>query len=149
MKKFLLIVSAVILFLTLDATAARRRFHKGEAGEKLVRQIWGALKENDIQTIERMMARGFQALHQDGASSVQEELKLIRNYRLRSFKLAEIEVTGDDRMLVVTYSITGIGKFISSTEPGWRMDVFVNEASGWKWLAHANIPPRAPARKTR
>ncbi len=113
-------------------------------GEKLLRQLWQDFKERDVSALEKMMAPGFQSVHQDGAGDRASELALIKGLHLSDFTLSDIAVTENENVLVVTYLVS-VAETIEgrrlNREPAPRLTVFVKSKEGWKWLAHANLKP--------
>lgn len=110
-------------------------------GEKLVRQVFEDIKNEDIPPLKRKMSKNFQAMHSFGISDRAAELKTIKGIKLDKFTLANFNVTRQDKTLIVTYTVKAEEKIKGEKEPKKpvpRLSVFVKTDSGWEWLAHAN-----------
>jgi hypothetical protein len=111
-------------------------------GEQLETQMWKYLKANDIENIEKMIAKGFQSIHEFGANNRAEELELIKKLDLGKYKLTNFKVSQNGPVIVVTYFVsveeTIKGKRLTK-EPAPRLSVFLKTPEGWKWISHANL----------
>lgn len=111
-------------------------------GQQLVEEVWKFMKVGDIQSLNDIMAEGFQSAHQDGSRNKSEELKLIAKLNMGEYSLTQFKSTLTGDTLVVTYFVsvpeTINGKKLQS-EPTLRMTVFTRIANDWKWMAHANL----------
>jgi hypothetical protein len=116
----------------------------GASGEALVRQVWSAMKANDMATLGDMMAPGFQSVHEDGARDKAGELALVKDLALGDYDLSEFKVAEAGEALIVTYRVvveeTIDGKRLAKA-PAMRLSVFVRVDGAWKWAAHANLRP--------
>ncbi|MBW1771211.1 MAG: nuclear transport factor 2 family protein [Deltaproteobacteria bacterium] len=102
-----------------------------ELGEKLVRQLWADIKDRNTEGAGKMIAQGFQSVHQDGARNREQEIGLIKELDLGKYNLSDFTVTQNGPV---------IGKRLS-TEAAPRLDVFLKTDSGWQLIAHANLKP--------
>jgi len=113
-----------------------------EQGEKLVRQVWTDMKVGNIKAIEKYTAQGFQSVHQDGARTREQEIKLIQGLNLGEYTLSNFMVTQDGPVIIASYFVsvaeTINGKRLSS-KPSPRLSIFLNTASGWQWITHGNF----------
>ena len=138
----MVVVVCVILPVSLSAKKAPPV--KQSVGEQLLHQLWVNMAKPDMKAIEKSIGKGFQAVHQNGASNRAEEITLIKNLNLGKYKLSKIKITQEGSVIVATYFIsveeTIGGKRLSKT-PAPRMTVFVKMGSEWKWIAHANLKP--------
>ncbi len=96
------------------------------------------------------LAKGFQSIHQDGARDREQERQTLSKLDLKDIALANFKVTRKDNLLIVTYSAAGhetVDGQATSTEPAYRLSVFVQAGKNWELLAHANLIPmtKAPA----
>lgn len=131
-----------VFTLTLSTAAATES--DAALGERLLREVWQAMKTSDMQTLENTLAPGFQSVHQYGASDRGDELALIRDLELGDYTLSDIRVTRNGPVIVATYAVTVAetlqGKRLER-RPAPRMSVFVKTEQGWQWMAHANLNP--------
>jgi hypothetical protein len=113
-----------------------------EQGEKLVRQVWGDMKSGNIEAIEKYTAQGFQSVHQDGARTREQEIKLIKGLNLGEYTLSNFMVTQNGPVIIASYFVS-VAETINnkrlSSEPTPRLSVFLNTASGWQWITHGNF----------
>jgi hypothetical protein len=111
-------------------------------GERLVRQYSADLKSGDMSVIAPWFAKGFQSVHQDGASNREETLKLAKNLDLQDYALSDIKITRNGPVIVATYFVsvteTLKGKrLVKQRAP--RLAVFLKTEAGWKTIARANL----------
>ena len=148
--KVLLISAAVLLFLNQEVLAGQKVVSKTGNGEELVRQLWTDIKKTDIKSLEKKMAEGFQPVHQYGANTRMEEIKLIKNLKLGEYILTNFHVTRNGPVIVATYFVsveeTIKGRRLTK-KPAPRLSVFLKTDSGWKWIAHANLKPLSAEKK--
>jgi hypothetical protein len=115
-----------------------------ELGEKLVRQLWADIKDRNAEGAGKMIAQGFQSVHQDGARNREQEIELIKELDLGKYDLSDFTVTQNGPVIVATNSVSAEetidGKRLS-TETAPRLDVFLKTDSGWQLIAHANLKP--------
>ncbi|MBW2566818.1 MAG: nuclear transport factor 2 family protein [Deltaproteobacteria bacterium] len=115
-----------------------------ELGEKLVRQLWADIKDRNTEGAGKMIAQGFQSVHQDGARNREQEIGLIKELDLGKYNLSDFTVTQNGPVIVATNSVSAEetidGKRLS-TEAAPRLDVFLKTDSGWQLIAHANLKP--------
>jgi hypothetical protein len=124
----LLLASAVSLSASEPASDAA-------LGEDLVRAFFA-------NPAETPLAAGFQSVHRDGARDREAELALLQNLHLGDHQLANFKVTRQDDLLIVTYSVAAqetIDGRQASTEPAYRLTVFIRDGDDWQMLAHANL----------
>ena len=150
MKKFgsiLLLILSFIIFNAqiLPAQELKEKDNIEILGKKLVYNFWNDLKQNNIESINKYMASGFQSIHNDGARSKEEELKLIKNLNLGDFELTNFKVTQADNLLVVTYFAsvkeTIDKKILKKTKPAARLSAWIKTDKGWLFAIHANLRP--------
>ena len=114
----------------------------GSLGEQLVREFWTAMKTQDVEALDDMLAPGFQSVHSDGARDRATQLDLISGLDLGEYTLTEFEVTRVGASVVVTYMVsveeTLAGVRTSST-PAPRLTIWVMTENGWQLAAHANL----------
>lgn len=142
--KLALLVVVMVAFLPLSLVAKGAAPVKQSVGEKLLHQLWSNMKKSDMPALEKMTAKGFQAIHQDGARDRAQEITLIKNLKLGVYTLSNIKITQSDNVIVATYFVSvaeTIDKKRLSKKPAPRMTVFVKSGEVWKWIAHANLKP--------
>ena len=140
--KVLFVVLIALGFLYMSCAKQPEPVSESNLGEKLVRQLWADLETNNIEAIEKMIAPGFQSIHQDGARDCAQEIELIKNLDLGEYTLSDFKVTENGPVIVVSYFVsvqeTIEGERLSS-EPAARLSVFTKIEDEWQWLAHANL----------
>lgn len=133
---------AALFLVFVSMTAAAEQAADQRLGEKLVREVWAAMKASDMAAIDRIMGDGFQAVHEFGAYDAGQEKKLIQGLKLGDYTLSDIVITRNGSIIVATYKVsveeTIKGKKLDR-KPAPRMSVFAETANGWAWIAHANL----------
>ncbi len=142
--KLILILILTAFFANQIVLADQEAATEKSLGEKLLFQLWSDMEKSDMEAIEKTISKGFQSVHQYGASDYEQEIELIKGLKLGEYSLTDIKVTQDGPVIVATYFVsveeTIDGKRLSK-EPAPRMSVFLKTDSGWKWIAHANLKP--------
>lgn len=142
--KLALIITLAILLTTVTALADQNATDEKGVGEKLLYQLWANMKKPDIEMLQKTTAEGFQAVHQNGANTREQEIELIKGLKLGKYTLSNIKITRNGPVIVATYLIsveeTIEGKRLSK-KPASRLSVFLKTDGGWKWIAHANLKP--------
>ena len=142
--KLVLIIIITFMFITPSVAAYQDDADEKALGEKLLRQLWADIKKPDMNAIEKTIAQGFQSVHQFGANSRAQEIKLIKGLKLGNYTLTDIEITRNGPVIIATYFIS-VEEIIKgerlSKKPAPRLSVFLKTESGWKWIAHANLKP--------
>jgi hypothetical protein len=119
-------------------------------GENLVRQVWKDIKNRDMAGLETRMAKGFQSVHEFGASDRAHEMELINGLDINQYSLSDIKITRNGPVITATYFVS-VEETIDggrlSKAPAPRLTVFLETADGWKWIAHANLKPLEQSEK--
>jgi hypothetical protein len=114
-------------------------------GEKLERKMWSMIMAGDMAAVESMIAPGFQSVHEDGARDRDGELALLKALDPVKVQFSDFKVTEQGDALIVTYGVSVsesiAGQKLSNTAPSPRQSVWLKTASGWQWIAHANLNP--------
>jgi len=145
MKKLKWAFMFTLAFLAVNQGGMIAGVSAGERslGEKLVRQLWADAKAGNVEALEKVMAQGFQSIHEDGARDRKGELQLIKGVNLGKYTLTNLKVTQNGPVVIVTYFVsveeTIKGKRLSATKPAARLSAWLKTDSGWKWIIHANL----------
>ena len=111
-------------------------------GEKLVTELFTAMKDKNWDKVENMIHPAFQSVHHDGARNKSQEMQLLKRINLGNYRLSKFKITMSDTILVVSY-IVSAEEFIdgkpTSSEPTCRLSVFHQTEDGWKWVSHASF----------
>jgi hypothetical protein len=113
-------------------------------GEQLVRQFWEAIRTQDTQTLEGILAPAFQSVHEDGARDRDGELALCAALDISDYTLTDFVTTRQGATVVVTFmasveeTLAGVR---TTTVPAPRIAVFVMTEDGWRLIAYANLHP--------
>ena len=111
-------------------------------GEELVRDLFEKFGKRQWGDLEEFIHPAFQSVHQDGARTKAEEIRILKGLHIGDFSLGNFNVTQDESVMVVTYTVT-VQELIDGkhtlANPAQRLTVFVKAPDGWKWLAHANF----------
>lgn len=144
MRKSVIWVASAAFACILLCAASGLAKSKPEAafGEKLVRQCWADMEAKKWAELEKMIAPGFQSLHDDRMRNKEEELKLIEKLDIKKYEISDVTVTEDGPLIVVTYKVS-VDEKIDGThvkeKSSPRLSAFLKTDDGWKWVAHANL----------
>lgn len=111
-------------------------------GEKLETQMWENMLHRNFTDVEKSIADQFQSVHTFGALGRNEEIELIKNLYLGSYKISDVKVTENGDTLVVTYLISVQEKIENknlSAKPAPRLSVWQKINDRWMWITHANL----------
>ena len=86
-------VGVAALLATQAVPAAEEPGADARLGEKLVRDLWAALKAGDVEALDTMIAPGFQSVHQDGARTRAQELALVEHLNMGEYSLSGFKIT--------------------------------------------------------
>ena len=141
--KWVFLIILALLAVNQGGMIARVSAGEGSRGEKLVRQLYEVVKAGNMEALKKMMAPGFQSIHEDGSRNRKEELQLIQKANIGKYTLSNLKVTQNGPVVVVTYFVsveeTIIGKRLPATKPAARLSAWLKTDSGWKWIIHANL----------
>jgi len=139
-------VLAVILCFVLSAVC----LHAEETpaapgaseGEKLEREMAADIKAKNWKAVESRIADGFQSVHPDGPRDRAGEIALLKKMNFGDFTLSNFKSTVVGDNIVVTFTMT-VAQTIDGKQlppkPAYRLSVWKKGASGWQWIAHANL----------
>ena len=111
-------------------------------GEQLVLRFWEAVRTQDFEALDAILAPGFQSIHEDGPRDRDEELALVGGLDISEYILTEFVTTRQGATIVVTFmasveeTLAGVR---TTTVPAPRMAVFLMTESGWQMVAYANL----------
>lgn len=112
-------------------------------GESLVQKFWSTSKGN-IPEFEKLVARGFQGMYQDGPRDKTQIMKLVEKLDLDDYTLSDMKITRNGPVIVATYfsatAETINDRRIPRTKAA-RITVFLKTSGGWQAIAHANLVP--------
>jgi hypothetical protein len=114
---------------------------KPSIGEKLVRELFAAIKEKNWDKLENMIHPAFQSVHLDGARNQSQEMILLKGLNLGNYSLSSFRITMSEAILVVSYIIAAeemIDGKPTLPKSSCRLSVFHKTDEGWKWVAHAS-----------
>ena len=112
-------------------------------GEVLVKEVWKAMKDGNIDFIKNVMDPAFLSIHSDGSRSCDEEIKLIKGLHMGDYNLTDFVVTKNGNTMNVAYfvEVTETIDEVVHTKKSARLTVFSKTPEGWKWISHANLLP--------
>ena len=113
-------------------------------GERLVREMWAAIKANDTAAQQRLYAQGFQTLLEDGGHDRDAVLKINAGLHLDDYTLTDFTVTREGSVLIVSY-FSETAEFLEGKNlprhKAARLTSFISTDDGWKIIIHANLNP--------
>jgi len=117
-------------------------------GQQQVEKLWADFAKPDLDSLDQLVAPGFQSLHEDGARNWAQERKLVAELKLSPYILSDYRITRSGTTLVVTYQCK-VGETIAAArlakEATPRLDVFVQSGNEWKLLSHVNVRKVLPS----
>lgn len=131
-----------VVFALVCALPLRAAEPTGQAGEKLVRQLFADMKSANIPAIRKIISPAFQSIHQDGARNCDQQIELVKGLNMAAPVLGDFVETRNGSVLVVTYTVKAeetIGGKQLAGKPARRLTVFQETPEGWRWIAHANL----------
>lgn len=142
--KLVVMMTIVFLIISQSGVIASGSTTELALGEDLVRELWNDFKTQNISSLEKKIAPGFQSIHEDGARDAEAELKLLKEQNLGEYTLSNFKVTQVGSAIIVSYFVsvkeTIDGQRLSS-KPAARLTIFLQTDNGWQWIAHANLNP--------
>ena len=72
-------------------------------GEKLVKELFAAMKEKNWDKLENMMHPAFQSVNHDVARNQSQEIQLLKGLNLGNYSLSKFHITMSEAILVVSY----------------------------------------------
>jgi len=136
MNKIYIVTSFMTFFISFSL------FADISQGEVLEKQMWDDMKHRNFSAVENHIAQGFQSIHTDGARNREDEIQLIKNLNLGSYRISDIKVTEAKDSFIVTYMISvseTIDDIRLSAQPTPRMSVWGKIEDKWQWISHANL----------
>ena len=113
-------------------------------GEKLIRDLWAAIKAQNWAEVEIKIAINFQSVHQDGSRNRQQEIELIKKLDLGDYELSDFKVSRMDSTLIISYMVSvaeRIDGIVLSEKTAARLSIMQKIDNKWLWVAHANLIP--------
>lgn len=142
MKKWILGSFTVFLFTFFTSTWAASNAEFSDV-EKLLNNWFTAMKDGDLDKAGSFLSPQFLSLHTDLITrNKDEEIALIKNLNMKSFKLSDFKFSKSGDVLVVTFINTGsemIDGKPTSSKPAGRIAVLQKEGDKWLIIAYANL----------
>ena len=113
------------------------------AGEKMERGLFQTVKDKDWNTLEGLIANGFQSMHADGPKSRTVAIDYIKSITFKYYHFSDIVVTNNDAgtNIVISYKLTFSenlemteeekGKFVNN------LSVWQKNGDKWQWISHS------------
>lgn len=138
MKKWILVALTCTFFSSSYAVE-----DKDVMAKELINNWFAAMKNHDLQKAGSYLAPEFVSIHTDGkVRNKAQEMDLIKNLHMESYKLTNFKFSNADNTIVVTYKDQGSemidSKNIAPKAAG-RMAVLQKQGSNWLILAYANL----------
>ena len=136
------LIPAVILVLAVGAISWAKDEEALPLGEQLVRQYWEALRTQDVDALEAILAPGFQSIHEDGTRNREQQLAFCAGLDIDKYTLTDFVTSRQGATIVVTFmasveeTLAGVR---TTSSPAPRMAVFLMTENGWQLIAYANL----------
>jgi hypothetical protein len=146
LRSVLCCLTPVVLLVLAIGASAWAEEGAVPLGEQLVRQFWEAIRTQDVEALEAILAPGFQSIHEDGGRDRSEELALCAGLDIDEYTLTDFVTTREGATIVVTFMASveeTLAGTRTTTDPAARMAVFLMTEDGWRLAAYANLEPMA------
>ncbi len=139
MKKIL----TLLLFALLFSAVSYSQSDLKTAGETMERGLFQTVKDKDWNTLEGLIAIGFQSMHADGPKSRSAAIDYIKSITFKYYHFSDIVVTDNDSgtILIITYKLTFSenlemteqekGKYVNN------LSVWQKNGEKWQWMSHS------------
>jgi hypothetical protein len=141
-RVYVVLVAAIVAAISASGWAAGQE--DATLGEQLVREFWEAIRTQDADALDAILAPGFQSVHQDGARNRDEELALCAALEISEYTLTDFVTTRQGATIVVIFMASveeTLAGTRTTTAPAARMAVFLMTEDGWRLVAYANLEP--------
>ncbi|HRE10335.1 MAG TPA: nuclear transport factor 2 family protein [Ignavibacteria bacterium] len=139
MKSLLLIFGLVFLF----ATSSYSQDDLKAAGETMERGLFQTVKDKDWNTLEGLIAAGFQSMHADGPKSRSVAIDYIKSITFKYYHFSDIVVTNNDAgtNIVISYKLTFSENLEMTEEEKGKyvnnLSVWQKTGDKWQWISHS------------
>ncbi|MCK4338399.1 MAG: DUF4440 domain-containing protein [Candidatus Cloacimonetes bacterium] len=143
MKKTMIGLCGVLFILGIVGCSQTKETPSVD-GEKLIRELWLNIKNNNWDVLENKIAYVFQSIHEDGTRDRDEEIELLKGLNLGEYTLDNFKTTQNKNVVIVSYIVSVhemIDGTVLPTAFAQRLSVFQKSDNDWKWIAHANLNP--------
>lgn len=134
---FRAVVCTLALFVTCALSADAPRV------EALEREMWGFIKQQNWQELDKRIAPYFQAAQFDGARSKEQYLSRLKKLNIGDYQIRDMHVTESPNLAVVSYQIhvteTIQGKRLAAQAR--RLSVWQKNENEWQWISHIILVP--------
>ena len=143
-KLFFVLVLFIFCFNAFVFSETVEEVNIDRIGKELVLQLWTDMKANNWMELQKQIAPGFQAIHQDGSRDNNAEIELIKGLNLSEYTIDNFKVTMEGPVIIVTYQVnveeTIAGNLIQKSS-SMRLSAWLKSGDSWKWIIHANLVP--------
>ena len=143
-KLFFVLVMFILSFNAFAFSETVEEVNIDNIGKELVLQLWADMKANNWMELQKQIAPGFQAIHQDGSRDNNAEIELIKGLNLSEYTIDNFKVTMEGPVIIVTYQVnveeTIAGNLIQKSS-SMRLSAWLKSGDSWKWIIHANLVP--------
>jgi len=143
-KLFFVLVLFIFCFNAFAFSETVEEVNIDRIGKELVLQLWADMKANNWMELQKQIAPGFQAIHQDGSRDNNAEIELIKGLNLSEYTLSNFKVTMEGPVIIATYQVnveeTIAGNLIQK-KSSMRLSAWLKSGDSWKWIIHANLIP--------
>jgi len=139
MKKIL----TLFLFAFIFSTVSYSQSDLKTAGETMERGLFQTVKDKDWNTLEGLIAIGFQSMHADGPKSRSAAIDYIKSITFKYYHFSDIVVTNNDSgtILVITYKLTFSENLEMTEEEKGKyvnnLSVWQKNGERWQWMSHS------------
>ena len=138
--KSVIIAACLILFASLSLYS---QDDLKAAGEKMERGLFQTVKDKDLNTLEGLIANGFQSMHSDGPKSRTVAIDYIKSKTFKYYHFSDIVVTNNDAgtNIVISYKLTFSENLEMTEEEKGKyvnnLSVWQKSGDKWQWISHS------------
>lgn len=98
----------LFLFAYLFSAVSYSQSDLNAVGENLERGLYQTVKDKDWNTLEGLVASGFQSMHEDGSKSRSAAIDYIKSITFKYYHFSDLVETNNDSgtILVITYKLS-------------------------------------------
>lgn len=115
-------------------------FAEMSLGEKLEREVWNNIKNQEWGILEKKIDPNYQSINFNGVHNNKQQIEIFKQYHPSDFTFSNFIVNETSDTCIVTYYLETTAslenkRFLSRSA---RLSVWKNNNGVWQWIAHAN-----------
>jgi hypothetical protein len=138
--KTILLAVCIVLFTSVNTFS---QDDLKALGEKMERGLFQTVKDKDWNTLEGLIANGFQSMHADGPKSRTVAIDYIKSITFKYYHFSDIIATSNDAgtNIVISYKLTFSENLEMTEEEKGKyvnnLSVWQKTGDKWQWISHS------------